>query len=121
MTDLIHITITVPEKHIADAGQLARVLGYSEADGATFDDAQRIEIDGQVYARAIGMVGAGWLLPALAPLVKPEWGADMAAAARAQALLTVQDWREKPPEPDAETGEYPPEADPARIVVVIRP
>ena len=115
MSDLIHITITVPLAHLADANQLARVLGYSEADALTFDQAQRITVDGQDYARAAGIVDAGWLLPAYGPLVATAWGADMAAAARAQALLQVHDLRTADPE-----GEAPPEADPARIVVVIR-
>ena len=109
---MIHITITVPVAHLADANQLARVLGYSEADALTFDQAQRIEVDGQTYARAAGVVDAGWLLPAYGPLVAPAWGADMSAAARAQALLHVHDQRgsEAP-------AEVP--ADPGRIVVVI--
>ena len=115
MSDLIHITITVPEAHIADANQLARVLGYSEADALTFDQAPRIEVDGQTYARAAGMVDAGWLLPAYGPLVAPEWGADMAAAARAQALLQVYDMRTADPEADP-----PPEADPEKILVIVQ-
>jgi len=49
-------------------------------------------------------------------LADPKWGADMAAAARAQALLQVYDLRTVDPE-----AEPPPEADPTLIVVVIRP
>ncbi|GAB1361987.1 hypothetical protein MASR1M32_12230 [Rhodobacter sp.] len=112
MTDLIHVTVTVPLPYLADAGQLARVLGYSEADAMTFDLAPRVTVAGQTCARAAGLVTAGWLLPVYAPLVEPEWGADMPAARRAQALLLIQDQRGL-----ADPSEVAP--DPARITVVV--
>lgn len=86
---MIQVTIACPVALIADAGQLARVIGYGEADGETFDIAPRVEIDGEIYAVASGIVAPAFVTDAVAPLIQPAWGADMEAAARAQALIDI--------------------------------
>lgn len=87
----IAITIAVPAAHVADANQLARCLGLSEADARTFRAAGWQDGDGNTYAVASGLVRPSFSAGAASPLVEPAWGADMTAAARAQALLSVFD------------------------------
>lgn len=87
----IRITIACPEALIADANQLARCIGYSEADQWTFDAASYEDASGNRYSVPSGLVDPAFLVDALSPLVAPEWGADMEAAARAQALVRLAD------------------------------
>jgi hypothetical protein len=86
---MIRITIACPEALIGDANELARVLGYSEADGATYGEARWRDAGGNRYAVASGLVSEGFAAAAQSALVEPEWGADMAAASRAQALIAI--------------------------------
>lgn len=96
---MIRITIACPAAHVADANCLARVLGYSAADGETYGEAIYQDAEGHAYAVASGLVSPGFVSAAQSPLVEPEWGADMDAAARAQALIHV--WQPGDPEPIA--------------------
>ncbi|MCB5411768.1 hypothetical protein [Pseudogemmobacter faecipullorum] len=108
---MIRITIACPVAHLADASQFARATGYGPADEQTFHDGALMQGgDGALYRVASGMVADGYAEAALAPLHEPEWGADMEAATRAQALVAV--WQ--PTELEAE-----PYAMPDRIAVVI--
>ena len=89
MSDWIRVTIACPEAMIADANQLASVLGFSEADANTFGEPVWQDADGNRYAVASTLVKPAFVTDAMSPLVEPEWGADLAAANRAQALLVV--------------------------------
>ncbi len=89
MADHIRITIACPEAHIADANQLARVIGYGPDDGRTCGAALFRDAAGNRYAAPSGLVLPAFVTNAVAPLVEPAWGADMAAAARAQALIVI--------------------------------
>lgn len=86
---MTRITIIVPEAHIADANQLGRVLGQSAADDQTYGAALYQDAQGGRYAMASGVVGPTFVQMAGAPLIEPPWGADMAAARRAQAIVQV--------------------------------
>lgn len=92
---MITITVACPEALIADANQLARVLGYGPDDDQTYGSASWQDADGNLYAVASGPVEAAFPQAAASPLVAPPWGADMVAAARAQALIRV--WTEDQP------------------------
>ncbi|WP_112312323.1 hypothetical protein [Pseudogemmobacter bohemicus] len=89
MPDQIRITIACPAALIQDANQLARVIGYSEADDQTYGAAIWQDAAGNRYAVASGLVSPVFPEAAVSPLTAPEWGADMAAAARAQALIRI--------------------------------
>ncbi|WP_112309745.1 hypothetical protein [Pseudogemmobacter bohemicus] len=89
MPDQIRITIACPAALIQDANQLARVIGYSEADDQTYGAAIWQDAAGNRYAVASGPVSPVFPEAAVSPLTAPEWGADMAAAARAQALIRI--------------------------------
>jgi len=108
MSDHVIVTIAVPAAHIADANELARCLGYSAADGESFGTAAWQDGEGHLYAVASGPVRPTFVSASASPLAAPAWGADMAAAARAQALVAIH-------EPEA--GE-PPCAAPDRIAAV---
>ncbi|PTX39410.1 hypothetical protein IQ03_04980 [Gemmobacter caeni] len=92
---MITITIACPAAMIADANQLARVLGYGPEDDQTYGAASWQDAGGNLYAVASGPVGEEFPAAAASPLVSPPWDADMAAAARAQALIRV--WTEDQP------------------------
>lgn len=98
---MIRVTIACPEALITDANQLARVLGYSDADGETYGEPHWQDTAGNRYAVASGLVSEGFSAAAQSELAEPDWGADMEAAARAQALITIGG-----------------PADPSRLVVV---
>lgn len=104
---MITITVACPEALIGDANQLARVLGYGPDDDQTYGAAIWQDAGGNLYAVASGLVSEAFPAAAAAPLSAPEWGADMAAAARAQAAIRI--W----------TEEAPITAAPDRIAVVI--
>lgn len=104
---MIQVTIAVPVALIAAANQLARVIGYSEADGETFSLAP--VIDG--HAVASGLVEAAFITDAFLPLEEPEYGADMALARTAQAAVVVV---------DPESPSDPPEGS-IRVVVGLDP
>lgn len=86
---MIRITIAVPEAHIEAANQLARCIGYTEADGLTYGEAGWQDAGGNRYAVASTLASPAFLTTAVSPLAEPPWGADMAAAAAAQALVAV--------------------------------
>jgi len=104
---MIPVTIAVPVALISAANQLARVIGYSEADGDTFTLAP--VIDG--YAVAAGLVQPEFVSDAFQPLIEPEWGADMDAAAEAQAEVVLIE----PPAAD----DPPPEIPEGKILAVV--
>lgn len=86
---MIRVTIAVPEAHIEAANHLARCIGYTEADGMTYGEAAWQDSDGNRYALASTMAEASFVATAASPLVEPPWGADMIAAAQAQAIVAV--------------------------------
>ncbi|RTL89220.1 hypothetical protein EJV44_22415 [Ancylobacter aquaticus] len=115
MSDLILVSIAVPEALIADARQLARCIGYSAADEGTFREPSWQDGGGNLYAVASGPVWPAFLMVPYEPLKEPEWGADMAAASKAHEVLVVTDCRptEDNPDPVVEP------ADPAFITAVV--
>lgn len=86
---MIRVTIAVPEAHIEAANHLARCIGYTEADGLTYGEAVWQDSDGSRYAVASTLASPAFVQTAASPLVEPPWGADMAAAAAAQAIVAV--------------------------------
>lgn len=86
---MIRITFACPAAHIADANQLARVVGYGPDDDKTYGEPRYQDADGNLYAVASGLVEPSFITTATSLLVEPEWGADMAAAQRAQALAAL--------------------------------
>ncbi|MCL4068992.1 hypothetical protein M3484_20760 [Pseudomonas sp. GX19020] len=110
----IRITIACPVAHLADAGQFSRATGYGPEDEQTFTIAPEYQdTAGNRYRVASGLVAGVYLTNAVSPLTEPAWGADMAAADRAQALIAV--WQ--PPEDPEAIPE--PFAAPDRIAAVI--
>lgn len=99
----MRLTIACPAAHIADANQLAMVLGYSEADQDTYRDPQWQDAQGNLYSLASLPVGDTFVSTATGPLTRPEWDAeeiiDMGAAERAQALIVL--WVPTEEDPDA--------------------
>jgi hypothetical protein len=90
------LTIACPEQHIAIGNQFARCVGLDPDDDRTFGLPLRQDASGNLYAVAAGLVSDTFEQAATSPLVAPEWGCDMEAAQRAQALIRL---------PDPETGE----------------
>lgn len=86
---MIRLTFACPAAHIADANQLARVVGYGPDDDQTYGEPQYQDADGNLYAVASGLVEPSFVTTATSPLAEPEWGADMDAAQRAQALAAL--------------------------------
>lgn len=86
---MIRITFACPEAFISDANQLARAIGLSADDDKNYGEPQYQDADGNLYAVASGLVEPSFIDTATSPLVEPEWGADMDAAQRAQALAAL--------------------------------
>ena len=86
---MIRVTIACPEALIGDANQLALCLGYGETDAQTYGAAIWQDEFGNRYAVASAVVEDGFAANASSPLIEPPWGADMEAAARAQALIQI--------------------------------
>ena len=86
---MIRITFACPAAHIADANQLARAIGLSADDDQTYGEPRFQDAEGNLYSVASGLVEPSFIDTATSPLVEPEWGADMAAAQRAQALAAL--------------------------------
>lgn len=86
---MIRLTFACPVTHIADANQLARVIGLSPDDDRTYGEPRFQDGGGNLYAVASGLVEPSFITTATSPLTEPEWGADMAAAQRAQALAAL--------------------------------
>lgn len=85
----MRVTIACPEALIEDANQLARCLGYSADDGLTYGLPIWRDAGGARYAVASGIVSDGFAAAAASPLILPPWGADLEAASRAQAAVTI--------------------------------
>lgn len=83
--------VAVPEADIADANQLALVLGENPADEFTFSVCGYEDAQGNQYAVAAGRCQLTFLEAAGRPLVAPDFApdADLVAASRAQAKLEV--------------------------------
>ncbi|NTT88396.1 hypothetical protein [Tabrizicola fusiformis] len=85
----MRVTIACPEALIGDANQLALCLGLGPEDAMTYGDPVWQDGTGALYAVASAMVSNGFVAAAASPLPVPPWGADMAAAARAQAAIAI--------------------------------
>lgn len=86
---MIRVTIACPEALIGDANQLALCLGYGVADALTYGAPVWQDGVGNLYAVASTLVSETFAATAGSALVEPAWGADMAAAARAQAAIRI--------------------------------
>lgn len=86
---MIRLTFACPVAHIADANQLARVIGLGPDDDQTYGEPRYRDAAGNLYAVASGLVEPSFIDTATSPLTEPEWGADMAAAQRAQSLAAL--------------------------------
>lgn len=100
----MRITIACPLAHITDANQLSRALGTGPEDDRTYGEAKWADARGNLYAVASMAVGAARLDPSASGLTEPAWGADLAAAERARALLRFfgggeADFSDAPPSP----------------------
>lgn len=99
----MRVTIICPQPHIEDANQLAMVLGYSAADAATYGAPSWQDGSGNLYAVASLLVSDGFVGAATAALARPDWDGEravsMAAAHRAQALVSVWGLGEDEPAP----------------------
>ena len=107
---MIRATIACPEALIGDANQLASCLGLGPEDAQTYGAPVWQDAAGNRYAVASAQVSRSFPAAAASPLTPPPWGADMAAASRAQGLIRIGD----PDEPEICL------ADPAALVAVIR-
>lgn len=101
----MRVTIICPQAHIEDANHLAMVLGYSAADAATYGTPSWQDAHGNLYAVASLLVSDGFVSAATTALALPDWDGSrvvaMAAARRAQALLSVWGLSEDEPTPVA--------------------
>lgn len=86
---MIRVTIACPEALIGDANQLALCLGYGEADAQTYGAPAWQDAAGNIYAVASALVSEAFAATAGSSMAEPPWGADMAAAARAQASIRI--------------------------------
>lgn len=87
----MRITCSCPAALVSDGNQLAMALGFSEADGQTYNGLNWQDAKGNLYAAASFEASEEWITFAQAPLVRPAWDVneiiDMVAAERAQAAL----------------------------------
>lgn len=101
----MRVTIICPQAHIEDANHLAMVLGYSAADAATYGDPSWQDKAGNLYAVASLLVSDDFVSAATTALARPDWDDSsivaMAAARRAQALVSVWGLGEDEPAPVA--------------------
>ena len=113
----MRLTIICPAAHIADANNLAQVLGYGPADGLTYGEPGWQDADGNQYAVASLDVSDAFVTAATSPLVRPEWDTGKSismAAARAQALVSLRT-------PGEGEGEDTPQASPGTILALAHP
>ncbi len=87
----LRVTIACPEALIGDANQLALCLGLGPEDAQTYGEACWQDAEGNRYAVASAIVSIRFAADAASKLTRPEWGANMAAAGRAQALIRLGD------------------------------
>lgn len=85
----MRVTIACPEALIGDANQLALCLGLGPEDAHTYGAACWLDAKGNRYAVASAIVSSRFASDASSPLDAPSWGADMAAAVRAQAKIRM--------------------------------
>lgn len=88
---MMRVTIACPEALIADANQLARVIGLGPEDAQTYGAPVWLDAEGNRYAVASAQVSQRFSTVTGSPLIEPPWGADMEAAARAQAVIRIGD------------------------------
>jgi hypothetical protein len=90
---MTRITAAAPEALVSDSNQFAMCMGFSEADGLTFNGLNWKDANGGLYACASWEASDAWLEKAQAPLERPAWDVDeiidMVAAGRAQAALVI--------------------------------
>ena len=86
---MIRVTIACPEALIGDANQLASCLGLGPEDAQTYGAACWQDAAGNRYAVASAIVGENFASAAASKLTRPAWGANMAAAGRAQSLIRL--------------------------------
>jgi len=88
---ILRTTIAVPEAQIPDGNQLSLVLGESAADDQTFDEPGWQDADGNRYTLCSTVAKQVFFDNAGQPLQAPDHApdADLAAATRAQALLSI--------------------------------
>lgn len=85
----MRVTIACPAHMIADANQLALCLGLGPDDAMTYGQPIWRDAEGNLYAVASATVPTGFAEAATAALSEPAWGADLEAAARAQAAILI--------------------------------
>lgn len=87
------VTIAVPAPLIPDANHLALCLGESSSDDQTFGDPRWQDAEGSLYAIASTVAKPVFAQLAGQPLQAPDHApdVDLEAAARAQALLVIED------------------------------
>ena len=87
------LTIAVPAAHVADANNLAMVLGFSPADKFTYGNPLWQDLAENLYSAASLVTSDSFVLTAASTLRRPAWDTEqhisMAAANRAQALVIV--------------------------------
>lgn len=83
------VTIACPEALIEDANQLASCLGYCPDDALTYGAPIWLDAAGNRYSVASTLVGPDFVAAAGSPLKEPAWGANMDAAAIAQAAIRI--------------------------------
>ena len=100
------LTIAVPAEHVADANNLAMALGFSTADGLTYDNPSWQDIAGNLYYAASFGVKPTFLNTATSTLQRPAWDTnlvvDMVAVGRAQALVAVWTYGDSATAPQAD-------------------
>ena len=111
---MMRVTIACPEALIGDTNQLALCLGLGPEDAQTYGEAVWQDAAGNRYALASAVVSHRFVAVAASELAEPAWGADMAAARRAQAALRVITPSANPEAPPPD-----PRATPDAIVAVI--
>ena len=88
---MMRVTIACPEALIGDANQLALCLGLGPEDAQTYGAAIWQDVAGNRYAVASAIVSSRFAADAASPREAPPWGADMAAAGRAQAAIRLDE------------------------------
>lgn len=84
------LCIAMPTEHVADGNQFARCVGFGPDDDRTFNHAPNAQdANGNLYVFSQGWVGPNFANDATSPLAEPEWGCDLAAAQRIQAMIRL--------------------------------
>jgi hypothetical protein len=94
VSNMIRVTIAVPEEFRPIAAELAGALGLSEADRNTFEPGFSLlteDSEHTSYRVASGIVSSDWPTRAQSPLVEQDWPVDLVAATAAQSLLRINE------------------------------